>query len=384
MNLRNLSLTVAVLAALCAVAWFLQRPATPASADARIGQPVLFPALASSAVRFKLTDQGRTVELTRAADGTWIVPGYHDFPADFTKFSRLIDDLTTAKIQRLVTTRPERLARLEFKDTTLALFDATGKELWQVTLGKTADSGGRFLRHGAEPKGYLANLTLYPDSEPKNWADTTLLNLKPDDIAAVEIGFAEAGAPAVTVRRAKKEEPWAASDTPAGKRLKAERVTSLLSSITNLRFTDTTAPDDANATAARTYSRTLKLTTFGGKSCTITLGRKPEEKKPKAAVPAGEPTTPPAASSTAAPASAAKADTEKPKEPEFETIPAGPVFAFITYSDEKAPVNEMMKKRAFQIGEWTYTGLPAAQDLWEDAPPPAPPAAPVAKPTEGK
>ena len=381
MNLRNLSLTVAVLAALCAVAWFLQRPAAPASADARIGQPVLAPALASSAVRFKLTDQGRTVELTRADDGTWIVPGYHDFPADFTKFSRLIDDLTTAKIQRLVTTRPERLARLEFKDTTLALLDAAGKELWQITLGKIADGGGRFLRHGTEQKGYLANLTLYPDSEPKNWADTTLLNLKPDDIAAVEIGFAEAGAPAVTARRAKKEETWAASDAPAGKRLKAERVTSLLSSITNLRFTDTTAPDDANAVAARAHSRTLKLTTFGGKTHTITLGRKPEEKKPKAASPAGEPATPPAASAPATPESTATADAEKPKEPEFETIPAGPVFAFITHSDEKAPINEMMKKRAFQIGEWTYTGLPAAQDLWEDAPPPAPP---IDKPAAGK
>lgn len=382
MNLRNLSLTVAVLAALCAVAWFLQRPAAPASADPRIGQPVLFPALATSAVKFRLTDQGRTVELTRAEDGTWIVPGYHDFPADFTKFSRLIDDLTAAKIQRLVTTRPERLARLEFKDTTLGLFDATGKELWQVTLGKTADGGGRFLRHGAEAKGYLANLTLYPDSEPKNWADTTLLNLKPDDLAAVEIGFAEAGAPAVTARRAKKEEAWADSDTPAGKRLKTDRIASLLSSITSLRFTDTTAPDDANAAAARAHSRTLKLTTFDGKTLTISLGRKPEEKKPKAAPPAGEPATPPAASAPATPESTATAGAEKPKEPEFETIPAGPVFAFITHSDEKAPINEMMKQRAFQIGEWTYTGLPdSAADLWEDAPPSAPPAD---KPADGK
>jgi len=30
-----------------------------------------------------------------------------------------------------------------------------------------------------------------------------------------------------------------------------------------------------------------------------------------------------------------------------------------------------MKRRAFQIGEWTFNGLPAnAADLWEDLPPP--------------
>ncbi len=380
MNLRNLSLTVAVLAVLCAVAWFFQRPTPPASADARIGQPVLAPALANSAVRFKLTDQGRTVELVRAADGTWTVPGYHDFPADFAKFSRLIDDLTAAKIQRLVTTRPERLTRLEFKDSTLGLLDATGKDLWQVTLGKTADGGGRFLRYGTESKGYLANLSIYLDGDPKGWADATLLNLKPDDIAQIEVGFSEAGAPAVTARRAKKEEAWTAANPPTGKRLKADRFTSLLSSVTNLRFTDTTAPDDANAAAARAHSRTLKLTTFDGKSYTITLGRKPEEKKPKAATPAGEPATPPAASSPAAAGPAKPAGAEKPKEPEFETIPAGPVFAFIFCSDEKAGINTLMKKRAFQIGEWTYTGLPAAQDLWEDTPP----APPSNKPADGK
>ena len=55
---------------------------------------------------------------------------------------------------------------------------------------------------------------------------------------------------------------------------------------------------------------------------------------------------------------------DKPLAPEFETIPAGPVYAFITHSDATAPVNALMQKRAFQISEYTFTSLPQkAEDV---------------------
>lgn len=362
MNLRSLSITVAILIALCAVAWFARRPSAPASADPRVGAPVLAAEVASRAALVRLADQGKTVELARGADGAWRVASYHDFPADFAKLTRFVGDLTGAKIQRLVTARADRLARLEFKDTVLSLADDAGNELWRITLGKTAEGGGRFLRFGSEEKGYLADLSLWLDSEPKNWADATLVSLKADDIAGVEIGFSDDSSPSVSVTRTAKEEPWTSAGAPEGKRLRADRITTLLSNFMGLRFTDTTAPDDERAAAAREHSRTLRLTTFNGETWTIALGRKPEEKRPKPAVDVEEPVE-----------GAAPGDSAAAKEPEMETIPAGPVFAFITRSDSAARIDEMMNKRAFQIAGWTYDGLPATPaDLWEDAPPPAP------------
>lgn len=394
MNLRNLSLTVAALVAASAVAWFLQRPAAPASTDARVGQPLLAADTAGRVARLTLSDQGKTVELARRADGGWVVPSYHDFPADFSKLSRLISDLSEAKVQRLVTSRADRLSRLEFKDTAIKLTGADGQEIWNLTLGKSAEGGGRFVRFGTEEKGYQANLNAWLDPDAKNWADAALLNLKPDDIASVEFGFADGTT--ATATRTKKEEPWTAANTPAGKRVKVSTLTTVLSNLASLRFTDTTAPDDEKAVAARAHSRTLKLGTFDGKSYTVALGRTPEEKKSKApaapaasaptdaAVPTTAPSSPatmpvqPASTSPAAPADGAAAPA--PVQPEYETIPAGPVFVTVTASDEKAVVNELMRKRAFQISEWTFTSLPAAAaDLWEDAPVPAP-AAPATVP----
>lgn len=361
MNVRTLSLTVALLGLLCLVAWYLQRPAPPASADPRIGEPLLDSTLAASAAEVRVADQGKTVILKRDAGGTWFVPSYHEFPADFAKLTGLIATLTDTKVQRLVTARADRLARLGFNVGGVTLLDAGGKELWQVAIGKNADGGGRFLRFGSEQKGFLAPLNLWLDAEARNWADATLLNLKPESVAKIVLGFADAATPAITISRDKADAAWSAA-APEGQQLKVDRVTSLLASLGNLRFTDTLAPDDPQVATAFAHSRNVELTTFEGRTYTITLGRKPEEKKPKPAAPVDPATADQAGSGDAA---------EKPKEPEFETIPAGPVIVKIADSVADSKLNGLMAKRAFQISEWTFTGLPAAADLWEAKPAPA-------------
>lgn len=371
MNVRTLSITVVILGLLCLVVWYVQRPAPPVSADPRLGQPVLASDLAAQVAEVRLQDQGKSVTLKRGANSNWTVPTYFDFPADFSKLTGLIANLTEASLQRLVTARADRLSRLGFADSSITLLDAAGKELWQVFLGKNADGGGRYLRYGTEQKGYLAPLNLWLDAESKNWADATLLTLKPETVAKLVIGFVDAATPAITVTREKSDAAWTAP-APEGRQLKTERVNSLLSSLGNLRFTDTTAPDDAQVAVARAHSRSIELTTFEGRTYHITLGRKPEEKKPRA------PSTTAAVTADAdKPQNAATAAAGNPKEPEFETVPAGPVFIFIADNAGDSPINDLMSRRAFQVSEWTFTGLPAFDDLWETKPAP-PPSAPAA------
>jgi hypothetical protein len=75
---------------------------------------------------------------------------------------------------------------------------------------------------------------------------------------------------------------------------------------------------------------------------------------------------------------------DKPLAPEFETIPAGPVFAYITHSEGSQPINALMQKRAFQIAEYSFTSLPQkAEDLFEPIPPPPPAPAPAPAPPAG-
>lgn len=394
MKLKTLLVTVALLAGLSAVAFILNRPAEPKQSDPRVGSSLVEASAIEKTARIKLADQGKSVELVKLADGTWQVPSYHEFPADFSKLSQFVDDLQKAKVERFVTANADRIARFEFKDTKIALLDKDGKELWSVTLGKNAEGGGRLLQFAGDKKAYLTRYSGYLDMEARNWADASLVNLKIDDIAQVELGFPEGGA--LVAKRAKKEDSFAAEKAPEGQKLKADRITSLLSSVLSLRFSDTSATDDANALEAKKNARTLKLTTFDGKSSTIVLGRKPEQKIVKQPEPVKDPAKagPAAAlakiagdkkpeSKPAEDAEAKPAEGPKALEPVTETVPAGPVYAFVTSSDAKAPINGLMQKRAFQIYEYTFTSLPQKVDeLFEPAPAPAPAAqapAPAAK-----
>lgn len=400
MKLKNLIVTVAVLAALSAVVFLIRRPGPPASADPRLKQPLIEQAAIEKAAKLRLTDQGKTVELVRQPDGTWRVPSYHDLPADFQKLSGFVNSLTEAKLERLVTSNADRLARLEFKDTKIELLDSADKVLAAVTLGSNGSTGGRYVRFADEPKAYLASLNAWLDTEPKNWAAAELLALKTDDVAKVEIPFAE-GRP-VTLSRAKKDEAWTSAQTPASQRVNAAKVTSLISTIGNLRFSDTSSLDDPNVAAAKAHQRAVKLTTFDHKTITIALGRKPEEKKLKPPT-AGADGGPAALGSLsdlakkdekkddAQKAGEPKSDAAKPLTPEFETIPPGPVFATVTHSDAAAPVNALMQKRAFQVSDFTFTSLPQKpEELFEPAPTaPTPgatsapaPAAPEAPPAD--
>jgi hypothetical protein len=355
MKLRTLVLAVAVLAALSLAAYLENRAKSAPPADPRVGTALLDSDTASKAAGLVVADQGKEVDLAKGADGTWTVASYFNFPADFSKVSQLAQDLNEAKVERLVTVNPERIAHLGFKDSSITFKDASGKEIWRLVVGKEPDSGtGRFIRFGDEPRAYFSGLHIWLDTDSKGWSNAQLVSVKPDDIASVEIPFD--GMPAVIASRAKKDAPWTSTTTPAGKQVSADRISAVLSSLTALKFTDTTALDDAAAVAAAAHMRTFKVTTFDGKTLTISMGRKPEEKKLKS--PATDAKAGLAAlgnlTDTKAPAT--------PTVPEFDTIPAGPVFVAIASSDAHAVVNDLMKKRAFEIDDYVFTGLPQKPD----------------------
>lgn len=361
MKPKNLLIVVALLAVLSAAAWFFNRPATPPSlADTRIDHPLLSAADAEKAARVRVSEKGKTVELSRDGDAGWRVDSYHGLPADFSKLATLVKALASTDVERLVTSSPDRIKRLEFADTSVTVVDASGKTLLALVLGKDAESGGgRYLRFGEENKAYLARFTAWLDADPKNWADAALVKFAPADIAKVSIAFAS-GDP-VTVSRPSAGAPFAAEKTPDGKRLKSDTVTGLLSTLSGLRFTETSALDDPKAVGAREAARNVTLTTFEGKTLVVALGRQPERTVAKDQAVKADP--------KALLAPSAKPELGSLVGPVTEKLPPGPAFAFIKHSDASNLVNKLMVIRAFQVGDHILNSLPATSDaLFEPAP----------------
>ncbi len=358
MKLKNLILSVALLAVLSVVAYLGNRPAPAPSDDPRVGKTLLDPDTAAKASALVVSDQGKQVELVRQPDGSWRDPAYFDMPADFDKIARFVQDLDEAKVERFVTSSPERMARLEFKDASVSLKDSSGKQIWSVTLGKTPDNGnGRFVRFGDEPKAFLSGIHAWLDTDPKSWADTRLVAVKADEVAKVVVAFEDGGS--VEVSREKKDSPWTAK-APAGRKLVGEKVNSLLATLTSLRFSDTTDPKDPTAAEAAKFMRTFTVTPFGGAPLEVSVGRKPEEKHLK--VPVAD-----ARDLIAPPKDGAAKPDVKPVAPEMETTPAGPVFVVVKSADPKAPINALMARRAFKVDDYVFTGLSLKKDDFFEA-----------------
>ena len=72
MRLRTLAVTAGVLAALAAAAFLSSRTLSAPPADPRVGGRLVDPDTVNKAAALRLSDQGKTILLTRAPDGSWI------------------------------------------------------------------------------------------------------------------------------------------------------------------------------------------------------------------------------------------------------------------------------------------------------------------------
>lgn len=367
MKLKPLIVSVSALAVLSIIVFVVRRPEAPASADARVGAPVVEAALIEQATKLRIVDQANTVTLTRGADDSWRVEEYHGLRADFSKLAQLVSSVAEAKITRFVSARSEILSRLDFGERRIEFFTTNDRSLAMLVLGKNADTGGRYVKFGDESRAYLANLNVWLDAVPKNWADSRLLSLKPEDVAHIEISLPNEKP--LTFSREKAGDPWTTAELPENRSIVETKISALVSSLVHLRFSETTAPDDEAAVAARAHTRSFRLTTFGGAAYTVALGRKPEEKKLKTPEPGSADFL---KNSPVNPDGSVKPIEPKPELPEFETIPAGPVYVFITAADEKEPVNEAMRQRAYQVSEYSFTSLPhSTSEFFEEKEKPA-------------
>ncbi len=358
MRLRPLFLTLAILAPVAAGVWWLQRPqAHPATLDPRVGQRLADPATLASAARIQIQADNRTLGFTRSAEGRWSLDGTPALPADLSRLGRLSSDLVTPKIERFVTANPSRIASLELDQAQISYFDAGGKPLLALDLGKNADGGGRFLRFNAEPKAYLSRLNVNLDATPESWRDTTLVaGLKSADIASLTLQFPDTPN-RVTFSRPAADKPWTSPATPAGQQVKAGLLDTQAGNLATLRYINLAPNLDPGVIAARILPREASFTTFSGRIVKITFARAAELPAPPAPAPKEGETAPP------------------PPPP----APPRPVYVELTDTQPDALLVAAARTHAFEINEWIFTGLPAkSSDAFEPVPaPPAAAAAPV-------
>ncbi|MDX2186267.1 MAG: DUF4340 domain-containing protein [Opitutaceae bacterium] len=346
MNLKPLLLTVGLLAVCATATWFLTQPPPQTAADPRVGSPLVDTGLLESASKFQITQAGKSIELTRSENGTWTVPSYHNLDADLERLAQVAEGLGNATWKSFVTNNPESLKRLDLGSLTVTV-TADKHQPVQLQLGRTFEGGGRFVRLGEEQKAFLTDLSVWIDSDPKSWVNSALLPIKAEDIASLEVPLSDGRR--VTIKRTSPTEAYTSAEVPAGKQLKASQVTSATSALTALRFSETRDVNDKDYVAATAHARSLKVTTFAGRTFAIDLLQSP---------------APPPADKTGT----ASDQASSPEPVATATPPPQPVFVRIRDSESASRLNTAMTNRAFE----TYSYVPSSFPLngeawWEDS-----------------
>jgi hypothetical protein len=330
-KLKSLLIAIALLAVLAAGAFYFNRPtpAAPVPEADTTRRVVLDPSVATRAEKIVLTtDDGKSLTLVRSDDGTWKVPAYYDFPADFSKISSFIDRLSAAHLDRFITNNPARIAHLEFAGSQVQLFGSTGPAIWSMDLGKNNDTGtGRYVRFGGSPDAFLTDLHLWLDAGAKGWAVTQLTDVPANTVAQLDLPFANGSVRKIV--RASPTAPWHYADPAEKHDLDPGAIDSIVAVLGSLHYGETTALNDPAYLAAKSLLKTYTLTTFAGATVSIALGG---------------PATPKDAAPSASPL---------------------PWFIQVTASDPKTTAGAWRQQRAFQAEDTLRNQLPLRQEQVE-------------------
>ncbi len=306
--MRNKTLLIATLAlgvlALAAL-WLGREEAKPTPSK----QPLVDAALLSSLQSFVVKANGKSVTITKGADGSWTVKEKFGLPADAeARLTPLVRSLQKALTHGQLTANPKRLEKLGLADSSITL-NAPGKSL-TIEFGKQTDDGlGSSARYQGQPHAIRTDFTGDLDGDPASWVDLTLCSAKAEEVKSVAFSWSDGKK---EFSRSAKGKPFAGTG--------AEGIENLAASLATLRVGEAVAKDDKGVAGAFAKSFQVTLGFFDGNSLTLTFGQV-----------------------------AGKAAGETPK-----------TFVRAKHSDPKHKANGYAAKAEFTVPSWIMEQVPAS------------------------
>lgn len=200
MKAKHLVIIILLLGAASVAAYFL-KGAVLSSKDPMEGK-LLFPDFpVNDIASFEIKTAENSVRLQFSND-QWVVADKFDYPADFSKITRLLRGLKDAVVIRTLKGSPDELSRLELKDpqsdaqttekgSRLILKDNKGTVIASILLGgerKTPNRSatGRFVRLQDNNKIYLiTGQHMVYDGSPLGWVEHMIVDIRPENIRQI-------------------------------------------------------------------------------------------------------------------------------------------------------------------------------------------------------
>lgn len=212
-----------------------------------------------------ITSPEAAVNLTSTSDG-WTVANRFGYPADFSKISELVQQLSGAKVGRSFAMTPEVQARLalfppeppdppaEQKGTRIVLADKDAKALTELIIGKPREEsagaapGTSYVLRPSENQVFLIDQNFrFLEKKPAGWLNKKPINLKSQQIQKVVCFDTRRNRLIYTLERPAENQDPVLTALPAGKKMAKYKADQVFEALTPLTIEDVADPGRKDA-----------------------------------------------------------------------------------------------------------------------------------------
>jgi hypothetical protein len=184
------------------------------------------------------------VNIRRSGDH-WAVVEKGGYKADMGLLGDALHGLAQLELIEAKTSNPENYAKLGVVDPSSDASEATRIRLWNtdvqlladILIGKSANSGGMYVRKSAHEQSWLTASKVSFPSKSAAWLDKGLLNIEMKRIQRIEMKT-EDGAAYILSRLNPAQAEFKLEPLPQGTSLKQNQVQSVATALSNLSLSD--------------------------------------------------------------------------------------------------------------------------------------------------
>ena len=358
MKTKNLIFLIIVLAVLAILSVRLNRlPPSYDSVDQRIGKSLIDikTIRKTKSIQIDFADRD-SINFKASSGNTWFISSFNNFPVDFPKLTALSKDLSDIKILRNVSADSDVLGRLELGLNKITLRDSEENILQVLDLGKESQKGGQYVKKSDSEVAYLLERSLSLQNDPKDWIDTSVLEVDVDAVQSFYIPSWEEDQPPLEFASVEGQDTFKTNYQPEGKTLVISAAKAFIEELLNISFDEIANQTDPIVIEAMNYRKDFILQLVSGQSITISVARIPEKKElkqidPDSSISSDDKDLPVESSSIK------NKDIKESSEPEYDTIPAGDAYITYQIKDSKNPWKSVTDIFAFKISSTDFKAL---------------------------
>lgn len=264
-----------------AVAFILMDNKSGSPKDDRVGSHLLMFEKLAEVKGIEISKESSKISIQMGEKSRWIVDGGSSFPASAEVVVRFLEDVSAAKIIRLVSTKKDKWGDLELtKGNKVVLFKEGQKPLLSLIIGKDRKGNGQYIAFEGGDSSYLIDKSLQLESDSDRWELKTLANIKKSRVKSVIFKPLKAAKKLadVTIQRDKKEAKFEV--VGKGEKEKETKLDTAASILDGLTYTKKFPKESIDGGLFEKANR-VSVELFDGKKYSVMVAVKEELKKAK-------------------------------------------------------------------------------------------------------